>query len=371
MLGAVDPTYPLFPLVLIVSSAMLLLVLLTSFVRQSWNLGVAFLCFWLLLENVVDAANAIIWSDNADIRLYVYCDIGELVIAVKVDSPYPMATLIITRQLHLIASLQSVDLDRQQRRRELAIEWILGLFIPMLVAGPIYYINQGYRFVVYEGFGCVSATPTSGLVILIFESWTIVPPLISIIFYYPKVVKTCYRQRRDINDFMESNSSVSRTNYLRVAILASIDIFLTLPNGIVTIALGIALALSAPNSLPFYRGWTSLHTDWKPVSYSYAELQVPGAGFVLNYFTEWTSPVLALTIFGLFGLTSEARASYRRIICTIGGWFGWKHSPRCRHASLSEIEFGPVRPRDSTLGYNLEVGCVQQSYSQDSSHSFE
>ena len=56
---------------------MLLLVLLTSFVRQHWNFGVMSLCFWLLLENLLNAISAIIWSDNGDIKLYAYCDIGE------------------------------------------------------------------------------------------------------------------------------------------------------------------------------------------------------------------------------------------------------------------------------------------------------
>lgn len=74
---AVDPTYPLYPVASILAAAMVLLVLLTSFVRQSWNLGVAFLCFWLFLEIFVQGINAVIWSDNADIKLYVYCDIGE------------------------------------------------------------------------------------------------------------------------------------------------------------------------------------------------------------------------------------------------------------------------------------------------------
>ena len=73
---AVDPTYPLYPIANIISATMLLLVLLTSFIRQSWNLGVTFLCFWLLLENLTNGVNAVIWSDNADVKLYVYCDIG-------------------------------------------------------------------------------------------------------------------------------------------------------------------------------------------------------------------------------------------------------------------------------------------------------
>ena len=77
MPAAVDPTYPLYPIACMLAAAMLLLVLLTSLVRQSWNLGVAFLCFWLFFENLTDGINAIIWSDNADVKLDVYCDIGQ------------------------------------------------------------------------------------------------------------------------------------------------------------------------------------------------------------------------------------------------------------------------------------------------------
>ena len=74
---AVDPTYPLYPIACFMSSVMLLLVLLTSFVRQRWNFGVVSLCFWLFIENLLGAVNTIIWSDNSDLKLYVYCDIGE------------------------------------------------------------------------------------------------------------------------------------------------------------------------------------------------------------------------------------------------------------------------------------------------------
>lgn len=73
---AVDPTYPLAPISKFLSVAMLLLVLLTSLVRQNWNLGVTFLSLWLLVESIVFGVNAIIWSDNTDVRLWVYCDIG-------------------------------------------------------------------------------------------------------------------------------------------------------------------------------------------------------------------------------------------------------------------------------------------------------
>jgi hypothetical protein len=75
---AADPTYPLYPIFCIISAALVLLVLMTSLIRQSWNLGVALLCFWLFWENLTAGIDSVIWAGNEDIRLYVYCDIGTL-----------------------------------------------------------------------------------------------------------------------------------------------------------------------------------------------------------------------------------------------------------------------------------------------------
>ena len=128
-MAAVDPSYPLYPIASFLASVMLLLVLLTSFIRQNWNFGVALLCFWLFFENLIHGINAIVWSDNFDVKLDVYCDLGSYMLATPVPSVIqsrsrqrtashlemitaivkPMATLIITRRLHMIVSLQSVD----------------------------------------------------------------------------------------------------------------------------------------------------------------------------------------------------------------------------------------------------------------------
>ncbi|VDB95838.1 unnamed protein product [Peniophora sp. CBMAI 1063] len=359
-MGTVDPTYPLYPVASVLASAMLLLVLLTNFVRQKWNLGVWFLTFWLFFENATNAINAFVWSDNADIKLYVYCDIVTH-IQIITYIVKPMATLIITRRLYLIATLQAVELSSKSKRHwDLAIEWTLGLSISLLVAGPIYYVNQGTRFSVFEGFGCCADNAISILEILILESWTIIPPLVSVTFYYPKVAILYYRQRQAVNSFLRSNPSVSHTNYLRILALASIDILLTLPFAIVSIALTIAQALESSSSFSFYPGWTFLHTDWEPVAIRYVEVSSDTAYLAQLYFNNWTSPILAFAIFGLFGLTSEACTSYWRVICTVGGWFGWKPSVRVRDGppSLGEIEFG-ARTQDSGMsGSDLEVGSL-------------
>ena len=131
MIHAADPSYPLYPIALIVAATMLLLVLLTGFIRQRWNLGVTFLCFWLFFENLTNGLNAVIWADNADIKLYVYCDIGQsnfvesrrLFIKTRMAVTHmqlitfvvkPMSTLIITRRLYLMTNLQAVQLSTKR-----------------------------------------------------------------------------------------------------------------------------------------------------------------------------------------------------------------------------------------------------------------
>ncbi|KZV63368.1 STE3-domain-containing protein [Peniophora sp. CONT] len=355
-MSAGDPTYPLYPIACFISSVMLLLVLLTSFIRLNWNLGVAFLCFWLFWENLTSGANAIIWSDNADIKLYIYCDIVTHIqmIAFIVK---PMATLIITRRLYLIASLRSVELpDKAAKRRDLVIEWTLGLGIPILVAGPFYYIVQGARFAVYGGFGCESSADGSILGILLIPSWAITSPLLSVIIYYPRILRNLSHHRRDMNRFLQSNNSVSRMSYFRIFALASIDAILTLPLGIVTIVLAVTDSLAVFGHFPVYGGWSYLHTNWEPVGFSYTDLLADGTSTVAqNYFSAWSSPILAFAIFGLFGVTTEARASYWHVICTVGGWFGWKPTLRTRSARspMGTMEFGE-RPQDTSFNLDIE-----------------
>jgi hypothetical protein len=123
---AADPSYPLYPIFCIICAALVLLVFTTSFIRQSWNLGVAFLCFWVFWEILFFGIDAVIWADNADIKLYVYCDIGappSLLSLSFIDNKSrsvshvqvfaavvkPACTLIITRRLYKIAALKSLE----------------------------------------------------------------------------------------------------------------------------------------------------------------------------------------------------------------------------------------------------------------------
>ncbi|VDC06410.1 unnamed protein product [Peniophora sp. CBMAI 1063] len=363
-MAAVDPTYPLYPISCFLAVAMLLLVLWNGFLRQSWNFSVVLLCIWLLFENLTYGINAIIWADNIDIKHYVYCDIITHVQIVTLIGK-PLATLFITRRLYLITSLRSaVAPNASANRRDLAVEWTISLVAPLLFAGPFYYIVQPYRFVIQEGFGCVSCVDASILTWLLQYFWVLVPSLVSILFYCPKVIWVLYRHQRELDRFLRSNDSVTRTNYYRMLALASIDVLLTLPIGIVVSVVPV-IATFRRGGYPFYRGFTFLHTNWGPVAASYSDVDDP-VDLAQIYFNQWISPALAFVMFGLFGITEEARESIRLAIQTVRARSGWK--PAAARSPLGTIEFGE-RPQVSWPSVDPETGVRPDL--EDSMHKQE
>ncbi|VDC04270.1 unnamed protein product [Peniophora sp. CBMAI 1063] len=314
--------------------------------RQSWNLGVAFLCFWLSLETLTNGIDAAIWSDNADVKLLVYCDIvSRLQIIARVVRP--MITLNLSRRMYLIASLRSVEAPRNSSN--LLIEWTLGLGIPLLVAGPLYYCVQTVRFQIWEGFGCSYGTDPSALTVLLITSWLFLPPVISVVVYY--LAWVFYHQRRDVDNFFRINGAVSRTHYFRVLALASIDILITLPVGIVSTVLHFLQVAEDNETVPFYSGWHIVHADWTPVSIEWAGMHTCRSRQL--YFSFWTSLTLPFFIFGLFGTTREARTAYRHGVFLVSAFFGKRASSRQHERAVLRAETcvlgsrnEPSRPTD-------------------------
>ncbi|KAI0031551.1 GPCR fungal pheromone mating factor [Vararia minispora EC-137] len=327
---AADPTYPLLPIFSIPTAVLLLLVLTTNFVRQSWNLGIFFLCFWLFWEILTLGINAILWSDSAEAKFYVYCDIvSRLQIFTSIVKPACM--LLISRQLYRIASLRSVVL----------------LVRACLIRQVIFpdYIVQAARFSVQEGAGCTSAIAPCWLAKITLYSWPIVLPSIAVFFYCRMCIifYVFYRHSREINNFLLSNDSISRPCYLRLLALVSVgivlDIVLMLPYGTASTAGPVLGGARIGSSIPFYNGWELVHSHWKPVTFSYRELQTDGSWILGRYhLSHWSPVVFGLTTFVLFGLTADARATYRRGLYAIGRLFGFKPTMHQR-ASVDEIIF--------------------------------
>jgi hypothetical protein len=158
-----------------------------------------------------------------------------------------------------------------------------------------------------------------------------------------KIIYVFYQHSRETSEFLESNGSVNRRHYFRILGLACIDILLTLPLGIINLTAFLLEAIrNSPPGTPFrfYYGWDFVHSNWAPYAVSYSALVSAGFWTVFNFYLEnWTSPVLSIAIFSLFGLTSEARATYWRGYCTVVKIFSWT-PPVPKNEDLGETEFG-------------------------------
>ncbi|KAJ7646259.1 pheromone A receptor-domain-containing protein [Mycena polygramma] len=336
---AVDPTYPLYPILCIVSAFFMFLILSHSFIRQSWNLGVTFLCIGLFLDNLTHGINAVVWRDNADIKVPVYCDIVSRLQFLMNFLP-SITSLLITRRLYIISTLRDVEPpSRKMRMIDLLIEWGWGLGYPLLMTAVVYTLCQDSRFVVLQGFGCASSTSDSWFSVVVISVLPLIPPLISIFFYCPLILRTIYIQRQSTNDFVQTDGSMSRTSYLRILALGCLDIAITLPISVINLV-SFFVTLSGPSSLPAYIGWTANHADFSPVGVPYADLtDTPWDSFT-TYFDYGQYAVLSIAIFALFGMTSSARAAYWSRIAAVGKAVGWKPPVRQRQpARLDSIVF--------------------------------
>ncbi|KZV62046.1 hypothetical protein PENSPDRAFT_759012 [Peniophora sp. CONT] len=352
------PGYPAIPVTAFISSTLLLLVLVSSIERRSWNFGLTMLCFCVFIENFFGAIETIIWKDDAEIKLYTFCDfISRWQMFTSVVKP--ASTLVITRSLHRIACMRSLMQTERQRRFELIFNVTLLIVLPALVSGPIYYIHQGARFIVIEGYGCTNIVNSSLWELITIQSWRVLLPLYSVFVYCPRIFWTFYMQSRSINRFLATNGEVSRSRFLRVLAIGSLDILLTLPQGIVyTVNTIVNLLLNAKDGFPiWYTGWTFTHQNWDPTSMSLETFWEKFLNVQTNY-GVWTSILLAFAIFALFGLTKAAISSYWRVACTVARVFNCDLASRMKQRpALLPMTFGQRtrRTQASALGTQFTV----------------
>lgn len=149
-----------------------------------------------------------------------------------------------------------------------------------------------------------------------------------------------------MNEFLSSSNSVNHSSYLRILALGCLDIFVTLPIGI----LGLVIDVKQ-NMIVFYTGWTVLHTEWEPLGIT-KEMwgSTPFGTFDVKW-NEWVNVFFALIYFALFGLTAEARAKYRRTFRLFLRPTGLKLTTT--ESELSTVNFGTQHVANEAVSLSL------------------
>ncbi|VDB84968.1 unnamed protein product [Peniophora sp. CBMAI 1063] len=366
---AADPSYPLLPVANILCAGCLFLLLVMNVLRRShaFNVVVNLLSFSLFWETLLNGIGMIVWANDANIKAHAFCDIVSHVNMFNLVAK-PAYTLLLSRQLKNIVAVRTVrPISSVQRKEDLMFEIGIGVILPALCAGPLYYVVQPSRFSIIEGFGCADVIAMNGVTLMTIYLWLFLLPLFSVLFYFPRIVLFLYRhsrlykqiygpsRREQTHDIPWATQEHGR----RLFILGCLDILLSLPVGLLIIIVDVAGAIQ-DGTFSFYPGWHEIHTNWQPRAIIYADLPLMGwPGLVDFYFSKSSSIVLGFCIFALFGWTKQTRATYVQLFWGVLGVFGKKktmHDPSVTELPTIRFSKGKTKLRNKgEHGVQVEV----------------
>ncbi|TRM58313.1 pheromone A receptor-domain-containing protein [Schizophyllum amplum] len=271
---------------------------------EAWNTGTCLYMIWVSVACLVQLVNSIVWSGNAINWAPIWCDISARII-IGTSVAIPAASLVINRRLYCIATVRTVTKTKPERRREVMMDMLIGMGIPVLVM-ILQYIPQGHRFDIYEDIGCYPTTYNTWVAIVCVTGWPIAIGCVSAI-YCTLSIYNFNKRRRHFNEYLAAHSNLTANRYFRLMCLAAIEICLTIPLG----AFGIYMNTQFSSMQPWI-SWEDTHLDfsnvqqvpailWKSVPTTYQALEL----------SRWFIFVCAFIFFLFFGFAEEARKNYR------------------------------------------------------------
>ncbi|TCD61605.1 a-factor receptor [Steccherinum ochraceum] len=275
---------------------------------QSWNLGVILYIFWTGTQCLVQFVNMMVWRDNAVNSAPAWCEI-----AIRFTWMARIGTvasgLVIARRLCMITTATTADISRREKIRSLIIELAIGAGIPLAQLIICQFISiwflQGHRYDIMEGIGCMPAVPATWVSQLLSASWPLVIGVASAC-YSVRTVIILSRRRRMIKKLLTPNKHLNMDRYLRLLIMAYLELLCTIPMSI------YVLVFNSTQAIYEYRGLTDLHLGFDRVrQYPYEEWSASRMALVSIRQMSWTFVAMAFLLFALFGFTQEARNHYR------------------------------------------------------------
>lgn len=149
-----------------------------------------------------------------------------------------------------------------------------------------------------------------------------------------RILRVLYQHRGQIDELLSKSSSVSQGDYLRVLALRCLNVFLTLPTGVIQI-----LTVALETSVVFWPGWSYVHRNWSEVPQLPSNIRTPVL-WVDFEIKEWLAVVYAVVLFLLFGLTQEAKYKYKQSFWAVARPLGLKQPEE--RVEVSEIMFNSL-----------------------------
>ncbi|KAL7412128.1 GPCR fungal pheromone mating factor [Mrakia frigida] len=298
---------------------MVLLLLASPPHFRSGNIGAICLVLWSFIGCLGFFVNAIVWWDNVENKAPVFCDIWAK-LTIGLISGISSACLCINRRLKIISSARRTTVSSRERRWAVWIDIAIAVIPPVLFMA-LHYTVQGNRYNIFDGYGCQAATYTDwhGVVEVYL------PPLLlgSISFVYGgiSIYNFSARRRQFQSVLQQSGGGLNTSRFIRLISLSLLEMMLTVPLAIWSIAYIFRYALKPTLS------WADTHADFSRVDTFTGEALLASGGDIVSRATlqRWIPVFAAFTYFCFFGAQEEALLSYWKAFNRVkGARFGKK-----------------------------------------------
>lgn len=143
-------------------------------------------------------------------------------------------------------------------------------------------------------------------------------------FWYPvslvtvTTVFTFYRRHRQFKEITSSSPGLSRSRYIRLMILSSTELFLTIPLATYYIV------YNSKQGVTPYVSWANIHSHYSSVLQVAAFEWKNDPAFVSGLeLYRWSLIFCSFIFFAFFGFADEARQHYRRVYTTLASRIGY------------------------------------------------
>ncbi|KAK0219354.1 putative pheromone receptor [Armillaria nabsnona] len=276
-----------------------------------WRVGnvatLSIIC-WLFIMNVIYGVDALVWANNVDIVVPVWCDITtKLIIGANVA--LPAACLCICIHLEQVASVRNAQTTIADKKRRRIFEVGMCWGLPLIFMA-LHYVVQGHRFDIIEEYGCRPTTYFS--IPAIFIVW--IPPILlsiaCLVFAGLALRHFMIRRMTFAAHLNSSKSALTISRYFRLMLMSIMQMIWSSAVTCYTLwftTIGIPIRT--------WDNWRHVHSDFLRVD-QYPAILLPPLVAKAYYFLWWLVPASTIIFVAFFAFGREAVEDYKK-------WYLW------------------------------------------------
>ncbi|CUA75780.1 Pheromone B alpha 3 receptor [Schizophyllum commune H4-8] [Rhizoctonia solani] len=286
------------------------------------NTGTLLYIGWTVVANLNLMINSIVWRGRTEDLAPAWCSISTKIV-VGQSIGLTAASMCINRKLYNIATIQSVSITPESKRRTMIADLSIGVLFPIIVMG-LHYIVQMNKYLIFENIGCWPATENTLVALPLVFIWPLLICCTSFV-YCVLSIRGFLKARQQFNQLLNnSGSGINLSRYFRLLALASEEIIFAVP-----FAVYILRANLTQGSIPPWVSLDYLHRHYNTITpISWELMQLDQRAFNVILVSLWVVPGGGFLFFIWFGLGGEAFAAYKKIFYSVVSPFGIKPKPK-------------------------------------------